>query len=73
VIRLAQVTQRPIVAISYRLKWKYLLKSWDRFQIPLPFSRCHLITSEPIFVPENASESELGMISAQLKRALEGA
>ena len=71
-IRLAQATQRPIVAVTYQLKWKLLLRSWDRFHIPLPFSTCHLITSEPIFVPENASEVELAAISTRVFEALGG-
>jgi len=71
-IRLAQATQRPIVAVTYQLKWKQLLNSWDRFHFPLPFSTCRLITSEPIFVPENASDAELAAISARVAEALGG-
>jgi hypothetical protein len=71
-IRLARATQRPIVAVTYQLKWKLLLNSWDRFHVPLPFSTCHLITSDPIFVPENASDAELAAISARVAEALGG-
>jgi len=71
-IRLAQTTRRPIVAVTYQLKWKYELKSWDRFHVPLPFSTCRLITGEPIFVPENASEVELAAINTQVAKALGG-
>ena len=71
-IRLAQATQRPIVAVTYQLKWKHQLNSWDRFHVPLPFSTCHLITGEPIFVAESASEAELAAISARVTEALGG-
>jgi lysophospholipid acyltransferase (LPLAT)-like uncharacterized protein len=71
-IRLAQATQRPIVAVTYQLKWKLLLNSWDRFHVPLPFSTCHLVTGEPIFVPEKATEAELAAISARVSEALGG-
>ena len=71
-IHLAQATRRPIVAVTYQLKWKRLLPSWDRFQVPLPFSACRLITGEPIFVPENASDAELAAISARVTDALGG-
>jgi lysophospholipid acyltransferase (LPLAT)-like uncharacterized protein len=71
-IRLAQATRRPIVAVTYQLKWKRQLKSWDRFHIPLPFSTCCLMTSEPIFVPKHASEEELAAISARLVEVLGG-
>jgi lysophospholipid acyltransferase (LPLAT)-like uncharacterized protein len=71
-IRLAQATQRPIVAVTYQLEWKRELRSWDRFHVPLPFSLCRLITAEPIRVPELATEEELAMITERLKTALGG-
>jgi lysophospholipid acyltransferase (LPLAT)-like uncharacterized protein len=69
---LAQATQRPIVSVTYQLKWKRELKSWDRFHVPLPFSTCYLVTGEPIFVPENASEADLAAISVRVTKALGG-
>lgn len=72
VLRLAQATQRPIVTITTVLGWKIRLKSWDRFQIPLPFSSCLLITEGPISVPENATEADLSETGAKVKEALGG-
>jgi len=57
VIALAQVTGLPIIAVTCNTQPKICLKSWDRFQIPLPFSRCELILNEPIFVPRGADEA----------------
>jgi lysophospholipid acyltransferase (LPLAT)-like uncharacterized protein len=72
ILRLAQATQRPIVTITTSLGWKMTLKSWDRFQIPLPFSTCRLITEGPILVPENATETDLIEIGARVEKALGG-
>ena len=69
-IRLAQATQRPIVTVTTRLRWKYTLKSWDRFQIPLPFSACDLITGEPVVIPIDASDEELEGIMARLAEGM---
>lgn len=71
-IRLAQLTGRPIVAVTYRLDWKHELKSWDRFHVPIPFSKCHLITGEQIFVPEGASDEELEVIKMRICDCLGG-
>jgi lysophospholipid acyltransferase (LPLAT)-like uncharacterized protein len=57
VIALAQVTGLPIIPVTCNTQPKICLKSWDRFQIPLPFSRCDLILNEPIFVPREADEA----------------
>ena len=72
ILRLAQATQRPIVTITTKLGWKITLKSWDRFQIPLPFSTCRLITEAPILVPENATETDLPAIGTRVKDTLGG-
>jgi len=70
ILRLAQATQRPIVTLTTILGWKITLKSWDRFQLPLPFSTCRLITEGPIVVPENATEEELTTIRIRVGEAL---
>ena len=49
IIYLAQVSGRPIVPISNFTRWKIRLRSWDRFQIPLPFARCELYDNDPPF------------------------
>ena len=54
VIALAQLTGLPIIPVTCNTRRKICLKSWDRFQIPLPFSRCDLILNEPILVPRQA-------------------
>ena len=53
VISLAQVTGFPIIAVTCNTYCKVCLKSWDGFQIPLPFSRCELILNKPLLVPRN--------------------
>lgn len=70
VLRLAQSTGRPIIAIDNQIEWKFELDSWDRFQIPLPFSRCRLTTSDPIRVPPEATEEELVALTRWLEEAL---
>jgi len=57
VISLAQVTGLPIIPVTCNTQSKICLSSWDRFQIPLPFSECELILNEPIFVPREADEA----------------
>lgn len=67
VIALAQLTGQPIVPVSFRLGWKWSLKSWDRFQVPLPFSRWEVVFDEPVRVPREAGEEERAAILARLE------
>jgi len=70
VIRLAQVTGLPIIPYSCRLNWKIRVKSWDRFQIPLPFARCKITFGQPIRVPRDVSEARRTELTSELQRAL---
>jgi hypothetical protein len=64
---LAQLTGLPIVPYTCNLGWKIRVKSWDRFQIPLPFSRCEVVFEKPIRVPREATDAE----REELRRRLE--
>jgi lysophospholipid acyltransferase (LPLAT)-like uncharacterized protein len=70
VIMLAQVTGLPIVPYSCELGWKIEIKSWDRFQIPLPFSRCKMTFGEPIRVPREATDAERARLREHLGQVL---
>ncbi len=72
VIALAQLSGLPIVPVAFNLRWKLSLKSWDQFQIPLPFSRCEMIYANPIRVPREAGESDREKFRLELEQALRG-
>jgi lysophospholipid acyltransferase (LPLAT)-like uncharacterized protein len=66
----AQVTGLPIVPASYHLQWKIRLKSWDGFQIPVPFSRCEMNIGAPIHIPREATDAEREALRRQLEQTL---
>jgi lysophospholipid acyltransferase (LPLAT)-like uncharacterized protein len=70
VVALAQVTGRPIVPAAYHLRWKFCLRSWDRFQVPLPFGRVEMRFGEPFPVPREATEGEREQARLELQRRL---
>jgi hypothetical protein len=61
IITLAQKTGYPIVPISYSAKRLKVFASWDRFILPYPFNKGHVIYGTPISVPGklDADEREL--------------
>jgi len=67
VISVAQLTGLPIVPASYYLNWKIRPKSWDRFQIPLPFTRCEITVGKILRVPREASDAEREALRRQLE------
>lgn len=70
VVTLAQLTGLAIVPISFHAHWKITFKSWDRFQLPLPFSRCDIIIGEPMRFPREATEAERETLRQQLETRL---
>ncbi len=70
IIAVAQLTGRPIVPVSYRLGWKYRLKSWDRFQIPMPFSQCDVRLGRPIRLSREATHAEREHARLELENAM---
>jgi lysophospholipid acyltransferase (LPLAT)-like uncharacterized protein len=70
VMSLAQLTGLPIIPGSSYLNWKIRLKSWDRFQIPLPFARCEVKLEKPIRVPRDCSDAEREQMRQNLERTL---
>ena len=70
VLALAQVTGLPIIPFSYELDWKIRVNSWDRFQIPVPFSRFVLRLGKPVRVPRHATDAERETLRGQLQSCL---
>jgi hypothetical protein len=69
-VALAQLTGLPIVPASYYLSWKIQLKSWDGFQIPLPFARCDIIAGRVIQVAAGLNDAELEQKRQELQMEL---
>lgn len=70
VVMLAQMTGRSLVPGSYHLSSKITLKSWDRFQIPLPFSKCTFNFGDPVPVPRDAGDEAREKIRALVEAKL---
>jgi lysophospholipid acyltransferase (LPLAT)-like uncharacterized protein len=70
-ILLALKTGAAIFCFHISMKHKIQLKSWDEFQIPLPFTRALVLQAAPIWVPGDASEAHLRDLQQQLQTTLD--
>ena len=59
IVAVAKKTGAPIMPVTYNAAWKKVLNSWDRFLVPLPFSRIVVVYGKPIYVPADASADTL--------------
>lgn len=69
VILAAAATGLPILPVAIAASRAKLLRSWDRFLVPLPFSTVHIVYGEPLIVERRG---DLEAAAAELKRRLEG-
>lgn len=51
----------PLVLVGIAIKNKWTLKSWDRFEIPKPFSKAVVYYSEPLSIENNLNREETDM------------
>jgi len=69
-IWLAKLTGSPVVPFHMEASRYWTLKSWDRTQIPKPFSTVALAVGEPIDVPSEADEATLEARRVELEQSL---
>ena len=57
-IALAQYTGVPIIPFNFQAKKQWVLKSWDNFIIPKPFSKVSVHIAKPYYVPRKLSDTQ---------------
>jgi lysophospholipid acyltransferase (LPLAT)-like uncharacterized protein len=70
-VLLAKKTGHPILPFTISPARYWAANSWDRFQVPFPFSRALVVIAPPIFVPADAGEEELEARREELQRELD--
>ena len=70
-VLLALKTGAAIFCFHISMQHKIQLKSWDEFQIPLPFTRALVVQAAPIWVPPDASEAHLRDLHHQMQTTLD--
>lgn len=62
-IYLAQKSEAPLIPIGVAFSKKWIFnKTWDRFQLPKPFSKMVCLLGEPITIPKDADLEEYSII-----------
>ena len=69
---LAGATGNPLLPFHLEADRYWMARSWDRTQIPKPFSRVALAVGPPIDVPQDADEQILETKRSELAQALHG-
>ena len=70
IIKIASLTGHKIVPLSYSVKKKIFLNSWDKFLVALPFGKGCFVWGKPIKIKKNISTNEDLKLSKRLENNL---
>lgn len=70
-VLLAKKTGNPMMPFIVETEKFYSVKSWDRLQIPKPFTRAKMIIAQPIYVEKTAGDSEIEIKRLELQMSLD--
>jgi tetraacyldisaccharide 4'-kinase len=69
-VALARLSRRRILPFATACWPRFVLPTWDRYQIPLPFARCAVAYGAPLWVPPTAGPGELEALGVELGERL---
>lgn len=67
----AKATKLPIVLVTADVSREVVFNSWDRFRLPLPFTKILVNYSQPFSVPRDADKMEVINSLTELMNKLE--
>jgi lysophospholipid acyltransferase (LPLAT)-like uncharacterized protein len=69
-IMLSQITGKPILPVAVAASHRYTFRTWDRFELPLPFSRIAVVYGPPIKVARAIDADALAGWQRQMAQTL---
>lgn len=70
-VLLAKKSGHPVLPVTMALDRYWTLASWDKLQIPKPFTRAKVFVAAPIYVPADADETLLQVKRDELQQTLD--
>jgi lysophospholipid acyltransferase (LPLAT)-like uncharacterized protein len=66
----ARLAKAAVLPVSYATRWRLILGSWDRFHLPLPFSRGIMIYGPPIEIGNASDPAAIEAARLQVEQGL---
>ena len=70
-VMLAQITGKPILPISIAASRTWRFRTWDKFELPLPFSRVVIAYGEPVRMPRGLDAESLARMQVEMAQKLQ--
>jgi len=66
----SQLSGRPVIPISYAARPASVLRTWDKFVIPMPFAKVAIAVGEPVTVPRETDADGLEVLREAIEQQL---
>jgi lysophospholipid acyltransferase (LPLAT)-like uncharacterized protein len=70
IIKLAQITQKPIIPLVWSTNRYKVVNSWDNFVLPFPFSKGFYSFGNPIYIEKKMNENEIKKATKNLQNEI---
>lgn len=69
VMLMAKKSGAALVPVGVSAERRWLVRSWDRYMVPKPFTRAVMIFGDPVLVPLGCSDEELERLRREVEEA----
>jgi lysophospholipid acyltransferase (LPLAT)-like uncharacterized protein len=66
----AQISRKPVVPIAFAAEPAFVLKTWDKFVLPVPFGRVTIAVGEPYFPPHRMTDEEMAAAQEEMEKRM---
>jgi lysophospholipid acyltransferase (LPLAT)-like uncharacterized protein len=70
-LKLAQLTGALIMPIHVQYDDPWEFKTWDRFQLPKPFSEARIILDQPVEIPRKLDETAFEQMRLDIEQTMQ--
>jgi len=70
IVYMAQQAGIPILPVTFAAKRALRFNSWDRFVVPLPFTKVLVKVGKPFWIPRDASPRQLARLKDRLEKLM---
>ena len=69
-VMLSQITGKPILPVAVAASRTFTFNTWDKFELPLPFSRVAIVYGEPVKIARTSDAEALAALQRQMAARL---
>lgn len=65
-----QISGKPVVPLAFAAKPAFVLKTWDKFVLPVPFGRVTIAIGEPFIPPSEMNDEKMAEAQLEMERRM---